>query len=149
MRSTGGRSPRDSARLGEPLRARSDRAFDACTNIAVGTAALADYQARCFGDRRPDHSLTGRNRRRRRRAFDTYATRSCVLTLFARDLGLESEPSALLRRFASGRGRKGNETIVAPPERSGVFSDGGADRDAAGTSLPIFLEPPATLAQPR
>jgi len=145
--------------LGVPLdwAARYGRAprelFDACTNIGVATAAFAGYHDRCSPHRpREDHPRHAGHRRRERRAFALGADRSCVLALFARELGLASTPAAILGRIAPDRRPKRAQIVAAPPERSSIFTVGATDGErAAGkrTSLPIFLDPLAKPTEPR
>jgi hypothetical protein len=127
--------------------------FDACTNIAVGTAALAEYQDHCSADRpHPNRQSAGGRRRQRPRTFETAASRTCVLRRFARDLGLASAPSALLRRLAPGQRADPAQSVDGSPARSGIFDPGARDGASSGTaraSLPIFLEPPATTSDAR
>jgi conjugative transfer signal peptidase TraF len=127
--------------------------FDGCTNIAVATAAFAEYQDRCSPNRpHADRPRSGGRRRRGRRTFEASVTRSCILALFARDLGLASTPAAILSRIVPGQGPKRVEIIGASPQRSGVFAEGAgnaAPADAGRTSLPIFLDPPANAVEPR
>lgn len=127
--------------------------FDACTNIAVATAALAGYQDRCSPERpRAHYPRVGGRRRRARRVLAPSANRSCILALFARDLGLASTPAAILSRLTPERGSKRAEIIVAQPERSRIFTEGAADGEPAAaepTSFPIFLDSPAKPTEPR
>ena len=120
--------------------------FDACTNIAVGTAAFAEYQSRCSADRgHPKHPKTTGHRRQARQAFATAASRTCILTRFARDLGLSSAPSALLRRLAPGQRPDRAYSVGASPERSGIFDAGvadGASSRATRARCPSFWDRP-------
>jgi hypothetical protein len=127
--------------------------FDACTNIAVGTAALAEYQDHCSADRAPPNRQSpGGRRRQRPRISETAASRACILRRFARDLGLSSAPSALLRRLTPGQRADPAESVGASPARSGIFDAGardGASPGAGRASLPIFLEAPASASDAR
>lgn len=126
--------------LGVPIgwAARYGRApielFDACTNVAVATAAFSEYEARCSAAsraRRTPSSL-------RRAPPARRAGRACILALFARDLGLVSAPDAILRRLASHRRPRAHERPGAP--RDGLVR-------APGPSL--FLDAARILPAPR
>jgi hypothetical protein len=116
-----GRSPRD--------------LFDACTNIAIGSAVFSEYQAACA----PAHVSVGRAAalRPRTRAPSQRrliaAERACVLTRFAHDLGLRGAPAEVLKRTVATEAEHSEEE---PAQRSSVFGDGIDD----GTAQPPNLE---------
>jgi hypothetical protein len=126
--------------------------FDGCTNVAVATAAFAEYQERCAPARpraAPGRSPAGHAHRRRRYIAPT-AQRSCILSRFAHELGLASTPSAIFRRLVPGAGAPSNETLDPPPQRSLVFVDGeeGQRRDSASRPhASIFLDAPAMTSE--
>jgi hypothetical protein len=104
--------------------------FDACTNIAVGTAALDGYRAQC-DVHRP-------NARRSRRhptllGAESHAPRDqvrrCILTEFGQELGFSTKPSAVLAQLVPTAARTSR-------------SDRGDDQPSA--SSPVFREPPAS-----
>jgi hypothetical protein len=108
--------------LGVPLEwaKRYDRPartlFDACTNVAVGTAALADYDARCSGRRRTH--LDHRDHRP-----PAYARRRyCVVREFARDLGVRVAAPIILRSLLELAAKSPDPIADPPPERSGPFA---------------------------
>jgi hypothetical protein len=104
--------------LGVPLSwaARYGRApaelFDACTNVAIATAAFAEYGDRCSGRLVTGH---GRQRHSRRPRGDSSraSLRLCLLSRFARDLGVSSKPAAILQRLVP----------VAPPPNAGPVDE--------------------------
>jgi hypothetical protein len=113
--------------LGVPLdwAARYERSprelFDGCTNIAVGTAALAEYHDSCAKhSRAPPKSPSGHRMRVRQRRLDSSALRSCVLEHFAVDLGVKGQPAAILRAIATDR-RAVHQADL--PEHAEVFGD--------------------------
>jgi hypothetical protein len=127
--------------LGVPLEwaARFGRAprdlFDGCTNIAVATAALSGYEQRC-------RSSTAHGTRARRLGTTT-RSRTCVLALFARELGLAAMPAALLLRL----GRRNASTPPSADDGSArqapVYRGDAQSQDAASPArfgLPIFLD---------
>lgn len=124
--------------MGVPLdwAARYSRApielFDACTNVAVATAALAEYHDRCarppFSRRFKPHALHGRRPSGR---SATSRNRQCVVSLFARDLGVVSAPAAILESLIEKRGTPAGDALDPPAHRSPVVSD----------------EPPADIGQ--
>jgi hypothetical protein len=122
--------------------------FDACTNIAIGTAALAEYQDRCSGTSRESAGRRARRPPAVRRHTPTVALRSCVLASFARDLGVTGTPAAVLRRLALARGASASLRGDAPPERSFVFLQAQAG-SSAESSQRIFIDTPAPAAGPR
>jgi hypothetical protein len=127
--------------------------FDACTNIAVGTAAFAEYHERCSPHRLREARPRDAGRRRRARGtFVRTADRACILTLFARDLGVTGKPAAILSRISPERTPAHAQTAVAPSARSSIFGESatdGAPDAATRTSFPLFLNPPAKSTEPR
>jgi hypothetical protein len=86
--------------------------FDPCTNIAVGTAMLSEFEAECVQVKAPsklrDHS--GHNRSK--------TSRSCVIRKFAEGLGLTGAPAALLAhlsKFSPSVARSIASAPVFPP----------------------------------
>jgi hypothetical protein len=107
--------------------------FDACTNIAVGTAALSAYYDRCTGKSWRRSKLTpagprGHSRSRRLRR----SARACILAGFAADLGVKGAPATILKALASGKPDQRPDAGDPLPERSAIFgteSPGQADRN--------------------
>lgn len=117
--------------LGLPLdwAARYERSprelFDGCTNIAIGTAALAEYHDSCAKhSRSPLRSRSGHRAPVRQRQLDSPTLRSCVLDQFAADLGVKGQPAAILRANATDR-RAVHQADL--PEHAEVFGDVPAD----------------------
>lgn len=144
--------------LGIPLdwAARYGRApvelFDGCTNVAIATAAFAEYRDRCSGVAPGGPHPRGKRHAPRRRASYSTTLRFCVLSTFARDLGLASAPAAILGRLAPLQGPSTAATADPPPERSLVFVDGdesGTTSSAPRTRSRIFLDPQVRAAEPR
>lgn len=121
--------------------------FDACTNVAVATAAFAEYQQRCAPARlrASRHLPFSPAARRRRRSPDLAAERACLLSQFGLDLGLKATPAAILRRLAPGPDGHSREAGDPPPQRSTVFVDD-AEVEPSATGLRprqrIFLDAP-------
>jgi hypothetical protein len=126
--------------------------FDACTNIAIASAALAEYHDRCSGAISVGaHSRRGKGRASKRRNSYSTPQRFCVLSSLARDLGLSSAPAAILGRLEPDRPASVG-TTDAPPQRSLLFIDGaarGGSDSAARARSQIFLEPPASAVEAR
>ena len=118
--------------LGIPLdwAARYGRAaaefFDACTNIAIGTAALAEYQDLCSNQSlRPSKSRSNSTHQRTHRRLESPPLRSCILSHFAADLGVTGKPAAILSAIASERAKGAPSDVKeAPPARAGIFGEG-------------------------
>jgi hypothetical protein len=118
--------------------------FDGCTNVSVATAALAEYHRRCDAGRGlPDRRAAPAQRRRRRPAGSAQSFRYCVVSQYARDLGLATAPAATLKRLIAEHGAPPPDGTVAPPQRSAVLWDG-SDAVRSGSSGPprqrLFLE---------
>ena len=89
--------------------------FDPCTNIAVGTAMLSEFETECL---HPKASAKVRNQPGRTRSK---TARSCVLRRFARGLGLTGAPSAVLAHllpFSASAARSIASVPVFPPGAS-------------------------------
>lgn len=127
--------------------------FDACTNVAVATAAFAEYQDRCAAQHshgRP--SMHKRPARPRRRVVARATLRVCVLSLFARDLGLQSAPAAILRRVLDAGTAAAAPAEDAPPRQSLIFGpdfEEGAAVSATRGTLPLFLDAPTQTSGAR
>ena len=105
--------------------------FDACTNIAIGTAGLSEYAAGCAGSaRRFLPHRAGARRPRRAVILDFAPGRTCVLSRLAADLGLKAEPAAVLKAIAARRPMHASDPPDLAAQRSGMFADGSSD-DAA------------------
>jgi hypothetical protein len=102
--------------------------FDACTNIAVGTAVLAEYHDHCTG-RSPRGNVrpSQRHHRSPRRPPASAALRTCILARFAKDLGVKGAPAAILRTVAQERATAAVDASTSPPERSSIIIDESAE----------------------
>lgn len=95
--------------------------FDGCTNVAVGSAALLDYQELCSGSSLSRHPWSDRRPFRRPRSGPLAdRLRACVLRRFARDLGIEGAPAGILNAIAKRR-RSGSAEQAQPPQTSPIF----------------------------
>jgi hypothetical protein len=97
--------------------------FDACTNIAVGTAMLSEYHRTCDPPRDPPRASTAAKHRKGRSASGRrtdVAVRTCILAHFASDLGAQGEPAKILERLALTMDAR----VAAPAEGSAIFGDG-------------------------
>ena len=128
--------------------------FDGCTNVAIGTAALAEYRDQCSPERQERwRGAATPTRRRTGHRTEPSAMRTCVITHFAEDLGLASEPAAVLRRLTTDGSRAPSSDDDAPSRSSAVFVDGG-DSTASPPRSPanprrIFLDGTLTGPTPR
>jgi hypothetical protein len=110
--------------LGVPLdwATRYDRParalFDACTNVAIGTAALADYDAKCSGHRKTHLGS------HRHQPPDYDRRRYCVVTEFARDLGVRVAAPVILQSLLEHAATVPDSSSDPPPERSEPFVTG-------------------------
>jgi hypothetical protein len=125
-----GRSPRD--------------LFDGCTNIAIGTAALSEYEAACSPSRdegrqaHHHHSSQSAGLTRRRRK-SIAALRSCVLSRLAGALGLKGTPAEILKRVDAGAaGATSEPSQVSPIFAAGV--DDAQELVADWSDRRIYLE---------
>jgi len=110
--------------------------FDACTNVAVATAAFADYQRRCdLGRAHRRHRASPATHGRRHALLTVTSTRYCIVSHYARDLGLATAPAATLKRLIAERGGQPPDVTVAPPQRSAVLWDS-SEAIPSGSSLP-------------
>jgi hypothetical protein len=121
-----GRSPRD--------------LFDACTNIAIGTAMFSEFDAACSprppAPRRASASV--RSARAPRRLQSMGAKRTCVLARLATELGLHGTPAEILKRIDLH-----TTDVGGPAHESAIFGDGVADAQelpAAWSDRRIYLE---------
>jgi hypothetical protein len=113
--------------------------FDACTNVSIATAAFSDYYRRCSigrGARRlrahPRHSAP--------READLIRARYCIVTSFARDLGVKTAAPVMLRELIAAARTREESPAAAAPERSSPL--GGVDAPDAGTgAAELFLDP--------
>lgn len=105
--------------------------FDACTNVAVATAALAEYRDRCMGVSPPRSRRGGL--RRQRHSPSTLVSRQvryCILSRFSQDLGVGCVPGAILKILADERAASPVRS-VDPPARSEIFLDVAAEGSPA------------------
>jgi hypothetical protein len=106
--------------------------FDACTNIAVGTAALAEYYDRCTGKpwrRAKVNPVHPRRRSPNRSAM--YSARACILAKFAADLGVKGAPSTILKALANDHRWQLARDGEPLPERSAIFGPETPDKTDA------------------
>jgi hypothetical protein len=98
--------------------------FDACTNVAIATAAFTDYARACVGDPvHVGHRAPTPARRRSRRLVTAASVRYCIVSHYARDLGLAVAPAATLKRLIAERGGQPGAAPDTPVERSPVLFD--------------------------
>jgi hypothetical protein len=121
--------------LGVPLEwaARYGRApielFDACTNVALATSAFTEYAQRCAPHPRATYGVRSKRSRRGREVRSAQAARACILSRFAKDLGLLSTPAAILRSLSPEAEVAPGDADDGPAQRSQVF--GGVDVTSA------------------
>jgi hypothetical protein len=97
--------------------------FDACTNISVGTAALADYYQRCRSGVGPSRSSPGRDQHHRRPP-SLRNTRYCVVRRLAAELGVRVAAPAILDSLVAESKSLPPSPWERPPQRSPLFSQG-------------------------
>ncbi len=135
--------------LGVPLEwaARFGRApvdlFDACTNVSIATAVFDDYYRQC-STRPGSRSARGPSRRAAGRKATLVRARYCIVTSFARDLGVRTAAPVILRELIAHAGSSEEITIGASPERSAPLGDQNASGDGPGKQR-LFLEPTAVV----
>jgi hypothetical protein len=113
--------------------------FDACTNVAVATAAFADYHRRCSAVRpRSGHRSAATGHPGRRRDAAALSLRYCVVSRYARDLGLAIAPATTLQRLISERGWQPSESSSLPIERSPILWNG---HDDISSEMPQPMRP--------
>jgi hypothetical protein len=123
-----------------------DRRSYGCANLEIGSAMFSQYAAECSpsGRHHADHDGVAQNSRRPgRRPVSERALRSCILTKWSRDLGLDGKPTVVLKRVA--RAGEEDQTVVEttpPPQVSAVFSDGGGQEDWSSPRLYFNPEQP-------
>ena len=135
--------------LGVPLEwaARFGRApvdlFDACTNVSIATAVFDGYYQRCSmtsGSR----STRGAARHGRRGRAALIRARYCIVTSFARDLGVRTAAPVILRELIAHAGASEDVAMGASPEHSAPLGDQNANGDGPGKQR-LFLEPTAVV----
>jgi hypothetical protein len=99
--------------------------FDACTNIAIGTAMLSSFDAVC-APHAASRAPKGNARRprvlsRRPQARASAGVRACILTRFASELGVQGAPAEILKRTAV---RATGGDAPTPAVSSAIFGDG-------------------------
>ena len=105
--------------------------FDPCTNIAVGTAMLSEFETEC----RPKGSSKVRKHSGRNGGN---ALRSCVLRKFAQGLGLTGAPAAVLAHLSpisASAARSISSAAVFPP---GVWKDDLTGLDQNQNNVGVF-----------
>lgn len=117
--------------------------FDACTNVSIATAAFSDYYRRCSigrGSRR----LRAHPRRSAPREADLIRGRYCIVTSFARDLGVRTAGPVILRELIAAARTREEPPAAASAERSSPLE--GVDAPDAGTGAAgLFLDPRAVV----
>jgi len=113
--------------------------FDACTNLAVGSAMLSEYQDECTArPRRPGRPHRASIRQTEISRPPLASQRSCVLAKFARGLGLKSAPEEVLRLLE----QRGTPPVVdSPPAQSPIFTDGDDGNEAGWSNPRMYLDP--------
>ena len=119
--------------------------FDACTNVSIATAMFADYYQRCAASRAGPASH--RKHRRATGHSDLERARYCVVTSFARDLGVKTAAPVILRELLANDQVTESRSIEGPPERSPPF--GRVPSEGAAASVPRILLQPSPAAHPR
>jgi hypothetical protein len=98
--------------------------FDGCTNIAIGTAMLSEFDAACSPQARA-RAPAAKARRpgtlARRSPRPSAVVRACVLARFARELGVQGAPAEILTRTDV---RSPEGPPAAPAQSSAIFGDG-------------------------
>jgi hypothetical protein len=113
--------------------------FDACTNVSIATAAFSDYHRQCSIDRDSRRSR-GHPRHPAPRKADLVRARYCIVTSFARDLGVRTAAPVILRELIAAARTHDEPLGAAAPERSSPL--GGVDAlDAATGAAGLFLDP--------
>jgi hypothetical protein len=103
--------------------------FDACTNIAVGTAALSDYYDRCTGKSwRRSKVTVVRPRTHSPNRSAMRAARACILARFATGLGVKGTPATILKSLASSRRDEFAHHSERLPERCAIFGPESSDK---------------------
>jgi len=125
--------------------------FDACTNIAVGTAALDGDRIACESQTAGRSPSAVIRRSRNRRRATRRAVRACLLAAFAKDLGLVGSAAAVLAAMPAIRSPSPPAGDADSPSlESPVFSD--ESRSGAGDLLSrtVFLPdlPPGSARAP-
>jgi hypothetical protein len=117
--------------------------FDACTNVSIATAAFSDYYRRCSVGAGSGRSRS-QARRRTRRPGALIRARYCIVTSFARDLGVSTAAPVILRELIAGTRPRGEALVDAPPERSSPLA--GKESPGDGTGAPsVFFHPTPLL----
>ncbi len=110
--------------------------FDACTNVSIATAMFADYYQRCS----PAPTLARSRSRPNSRRSALVRARYCIVTSFARDLGVATAGPVILRELVA-RTRAGQEPEAdTSPERSPPLGQIKAG-DGGSTRATLFLDP--------
>lgn len=113
--------------------------FDACTNVSIATAAFSDYYRRCsIGS--DSRRLRARSRHSPPHEAGLIRARYCIVTAFARDLGVRTAAPVILRELIAAARTREEPSRAAAPERSSPL--GGVDAlDAAIGGAGLFLDP--------
>jgi hypothetical protein len=97
--------------------------FDPCTNIAIGTAMLSEFEAECIHSKpssrlrdHPDHNCSNK-------------PRSCVLRKYAHGLGLLGTPAAVLGHLSAFSASAVRSTTSAPVYPLGAWKDDSTNPD--------------------
>lgn len=95
--------------------------FDPCVNVAIASAALAEYYDRCASP--PRHTLRRSRREPPRSRSNPVAQRACVLSHFGAELGVRAAPAAVLKAIADRQIRSAaGPSEASLPHRSEIIS---------------------------
>ena len=137
--------------LGVPLEwaARYGRApielFDSCTNISVGTAALADYYQRCRSGVGRSRSEAGGGHRQHGPPSLRKA-RYCIVRRLADELGVRVAAPAVLHSLVADSKSVPPSPWERPPQRSTLFSESVDSPSNDGTRMFLPERPVAPPA---
>jgi hypothetical protein len=114
-----------------------DELFDACTNIAVGSAALSEYASQCSPRHRPGTSKEVRHPSRR--ALDRQ--RRCILRRLGDDLGASGFVEAVLPEISSARSAQRDSDKDPPPASSSIAAPLDSESSAGQTAAAPVASP--------
>jgi hypothetical protein len=106
---------------------------------------FADYYEHCAASRAGP--AFHRKHRRATGHSDLERARYCVVTSFARDLGVRTAAPVILRELLANDQVTESRSIEGPPERSPPF--GRVPSEGAAASVPRILLQPSPAAHPR
>jgi hypothetical protein len=118
-----------------------DELFDACTNIAVGTAALSEYASQC-SPRRRGSGLSKQVQHPSRRALERQ--RRCILRRLGDDLGASGFVEAVLPEISSVRSAQRDGDKDPPPASSSIVAPIDSESSAGQTTAAPVSGPTVT-----